>query len=68
MIETSVIGSYAWPSWFITSVEAIQRGAYGPTDVRETLDCLGTDLRRGDGGCSVEVGGQERGRSVVPAV
>ena len=38
MIETSVIGSYAWPSWFITSVEAIQRGAYGPKDVRETLD------------------------------
>lgn len=38
MLETSVIGSYAWPSWFITSVEAIQRGAYGPADVRETLD------------------------------
>lgn len=38
MLETSVIGSYAWPSWFITSVEAIKTGAYGPTDIEETLD------------------------------
>lgn len=38
MIQTSVIGSYAWPSWFITSVEAIREGKYGPKDIEETLD------------------------------
>ena len=38
MLQTSVIGSYAWPSWFITAVEAIERGAYGPKDIEETLD------------------------------
>ncbi len=38
MLQTSVIGSYAWPSWFITAVEAIRAGEYGPKDVQETLD------------------------------
>ena len=38
MLQTTVIGSYAWPSWFITSVEAIKRGEYGPRDIEETLD------------------------------
>jgi 5-methyltetrahydropteroyltriglutamate--homocysteine methyltransferase len=38
LLPTSVIGSYAWPSWFVTAVEAIRRGEYGPADVRETLD------------------------------
>ena len=38
MLTTSVIGSYAWPSWFITSVQAMQRGEYGPKDVEETLN------------------------------
>lgn len=38
MLETSVIGSYAWPSWFFTSVDAIKKGAYGPKDVEETLN------------------------------
>ena len=38
MLQTSVIGSYAWPSWFITAVESIKSGAYGPKDIRETLD------------------------------
>jgi hypothetical protein len=26
LLPTSVIGSYAWPSWFITAVEAMKRG------------------------------------------
>ena len=38
MLQTSVIGSYAWPSWFITAVEAIRQGDYGPKDIEETLN------------------------------
>ena len=38
MLSTSIIGSYAWPSWFITAVEAIKRGEYGPKDIEETLN------------------------------
>jgi 5-methyltetrahydropteroyltriglutamate--homocysteine methyltransferase len=38
LLPTSVIGSYAWPSWFVTAVEAIRRGEYGPADIREALD------------------------------
>ena len=46
MIQTSVIGSYAWPSWFITAVEAIKRGEYGPADIEETLgDAVDIALR-----------------------
>ena len=46
MIRTSVIGSYAWPSWLIFAVEGIQRGEFGPRDVEETLDdAVDTALR-----------------------
>lgn len=46
MLETSVIGSYAWPSWFFTSVESIKKGEYGPKDVEETLnDAVDVALR-----------------------
>lgn len=38
MLATSIIGSYAWPSWFITAVKAIEAGAYGPKDIEETLN------------------------------
>ncbi len=38
MLETSIVGSYAWPSWFFTSVASIQNGAYGPSDIEETLN------------------------------
>jgi 5-methyltetrahydropteroyltriglutamate--homocysteine methyltransferase len=38
MLTTSVIGSYAWPSWLFTAVEAMRRGEYGPKDVEETLN------------------------------
>lgn len=38
MLQTSVIGSYAWPSWFITAVKAIKNGQFGPKDITETLD------------------------------
>ncbi len=38
LLTTSVIGSYAWPSWFITAVEAMRRGEYGPADTQEALN------------------------------
>ncbi|HXI15681.1 MAG TPA: methionine synthase, partial [Chloroflexota bacterium] len=38
LLPTSVVGSYALPSWLWTAVEAIREGKYGPTDVRETFD------------------------------
>lgn len=38
LLPTSVVGSYALPSWFWTALEAIKRGDYGQTDERETFD------------------------------
>ena len=38
VLPTSVVGSYATPSWLWTAMDAIQRGEYGATDVRETFD------------------------------
>jgi 5-methyltetrahydropteroyltriglutamate--homocysteine methyltransferase len=38
LLPTSVIGSYAWPSWFEAAVGGIRRGEFGPADLRETLD------------------------------
>lgn len=37
-LTTSVIGSYAWPSWYVWAVEAIRRGEFGARDVEETLN------------------------------
>jgi 5-methyltetrahydropteroyltriglutamate--homocysteine methyltransferase len=38
LLPTSVIGSYAWPAWLHTALEASRRGDYGPEDMRETQD------------------------------
>ena len=38
LLPTTVIGSYAIPSWFWTALEEIKAGNYGATDVKETLD------------------------------
>jgi len=38
ILPTSVIGSYAWPAWLYTALEAAQRGEYGPDDMREAQD------------------------------
>ncbi|NBQ63392.1 MAG: methionine synthase [Proteobacteria bacterium] len=38
LLPTSVVGSYALPSWVWTAMEAIRAGKYGQTDVRETFD------------------------------
>lgn len=38
LIPTSVIGSYAIPSWLWTGLDAIKEDRYGPTDRRELFD------------------------------
>ena len=38
LIPTTMLGSYALPSWYLTALEAIGRGEYGETDVRETIE------------------------------
>ena len=62
MITTSVIGSYAWPSWYITTVEAIKRGEFGPKDIEETLnDAVDMALRdQEDAGVDVISDGEMR--------
>jgi 5-methyltetrahydropteroyltriglutamate--homocysteine methyltransferase len=37
-LRTSVVGSHARPSWFVTGIDAAERGAFGPTDLAEMLD------------------------------
>lgn len=62
MLQTSVIGSHAWPSWFITAVEAIKNGAFGPKDIEETLnDAVDLALRdQEDAGIDVVTDGEMR--------
>ena len=38
LLPTSVIGSYALPSWLWLAREAMATGRYGPSDIRETLE------------------------------
>ncbi len=38
LLPTSVVGSYAWPSWVWSAFEAAQRGEYGPVDMQEVMD------------------------------
>lgn len=38
LLPTSVIGSYAWPAWLHTALDAARRGEYGPQDMREAQD------------------------------
>ena len=37
-LRTSVVGSYARPSWFVTGIEAAERGVLGTADLAEMLD------------------------------
>ena len=37
-IPTTIIGSYALPAWYQTALEAIGRGEYGETEIREAAD------------------------------
>jgi 5-methyltetrahydropteroyltriglutamate--homocysteine methyltransferase len=38
LLPTTVIGSYATPSWLWTAIGEIDKGEYGQTDIRETFD------------------------------
>ena len=38
LLPTTVIGSYAIPSWLWTALEEIKKGNYGVTDQKETID------------------------------
>jgi 5-methyltetrahydropteroyltriglutamate--homocysteine methyltransferase len=38
LLPTSVVGSYATPSWLYSALEDIHKGKYGPTDIQETFD------------------------------
>lgn len=62
MLTTSIIGSYAWPSWFSAAVEAMQRDAFGPKDIEETLDdAVDTALRdQEEAGIDVVTDGEMR--------
>ena len=40
---TSVVGSHARPSWFVSGIAAAERGEFGPADLEEMLDD-GVDL------------------------
>ena len=35
---TSVVGSHARPSWFVSGIDAAARGEFGPDDLSEMLD------------------------------
>jgi 5-methyltetrahydropteroyltriglutamate--homocysteine methyltransferase len=46
IIPTSVIGSYAWPSWLSCGIDAARRSEFGPADLAEMLeDAVDTALR-----------------------
>jgi hypothetical protein len=38
LLPTTVVGSYAYPSWLWTALEEMRQGKYGETDISETLD------------------------------
>lgn len=62
MLTTGTIGSYAWPSWFFTTVDAIKGGRYGPKDIKEALDdAVDVALRdQEDAGVDVVTDGEMR--------
>jgi 5-methyltetrahydropteroyltriglutamate--homocysteine methyltransferase len=38
LLPTTVVGSYAHPSWFFAARELMEAGRFGPTDIDETFD------------------------------
>lgn len=38
ILPTSVVGSYATPSWLITAIQEMDKGNYGETDINETFN------------------------------
>ncbi len=62
ILPTSVIGSYAWPSWLHTALTAAQHGEYGPADMQETQnDAVDLALRdQEDAGVDIVTDGEMR--------
>jgi 5-methyltetrahydropteroyltriglutamate--homocysteine methyltransferase len=62
LLPTSVVGSYAWPSWVHCGLEAARRGEFGPADIKELLDdAVDTALRdQEDAGVDVISDGEMR--------
>lgn len=62
ILPTSVIGSYAWPSWLHTALDAARRGEYGPQDWQETQnDAVDLALRdQEDAGVDIVTDGEMR--------
>jgi 5-methyltetrahydropteroyltriglutamate--homocysteine methyltransferase len=62
ILPTSVIGSYAWPSWVWSALDAASRGEYGPVDRQEVLDdAVDTALRdQEDAGVDIVSDGEMR--------
>ena len=45
-LPTSVVGSHARPSWFVSGIAGAERGEFGPVDLEEMLtDAVGLALR-----------------------
>jgi len=62
LLPTSVVGSYAWPGWLVSGIEAARRGEFGPVDLREMLDdAVDTALRdQEDAGVDIVSDGEMR--------
>jgi 5-methyltetrahydropteroyltriglutamate--homocysteine methyltransferase len=62
ILPTSVVGSYSWPGWLTSGLEAAARGEFGPADLREMLDdAVDTALRdQEEAGVDVVTDGEMR--------
>lgn len=46
LLPTTVVGSYSWPGWLTSGIQAARRGEFGPADLQEMLDdAVDTALR-----------------------
>jgi len=55
LLPTSVVGSYAWPSWLWSGIEAARRGEFGSADWQEMLDDAGATALRDQEEAGVDI-------------
>jgi methionine synthase II (cobalamin-independent) len=62
ILPTSVVGSYSWPGWVWSGLEAYNRGEFGPADWNEMLDdAVDTAIRdQEDAGVDIIYDGEMR--------
>lgn len=62
LLPTTVVGSYSWPGWLASGIEAARRGEFGPVDLQEMLDdAVDTALRdQEDAGIDIVTDGEMR--------